>query len=436
MFDKNSEEYKNSKSKYKDPKEIEKKILASKKEVVTITNIKGISKHSVIFFEGKCQKGHNITGCTTMISNTKLMCTICDTTPRITKPNKASYCKDTQIIQEISSKLNNGYSVLGISHRSNRSVFLKMKCDIHGEYVECSKYIDDVYHGCKSCVESTSGIFYINKVLKDNTCIALKFGITSNLKRRIREQNKITKLQVVNIFNINMGTRAKGLENCIKNKLVTGILTKDELDDGYTETTSILNYSKIIELKDYFIDNHDICMSYMINKEQSSNNNHTMGIITKDNPSGYIGVHLNSGFGKENKKYKCRFIHNKKTITVLTHNDPKLCAIAHDVYIIDNKLSRNTNLSLGLVTQDEIDNFSKNILPKIGHPKSVRCMGSSGYVGVVKDGNSYRAVINISGKKIRIKQSKDPKACAQAYDKYIIDNGLDRPTNKSLNLIP
>ena len=70
-------------------------------------------------------------------------------------------------------------------------------------------------------------------------------------------------------------------------------------------------------------------------------------------------------------------------------------------------------------------------------------IGISGYVGVgVKeeyaDGTKlYAATVRPKKgeKQIKIKSSKDPKICAEAYDEYLTKNNIDKPTNKSLGLI-
>lgn len=75
--------------------------------------------------------------------------------------------------------------------------------------------------------------------------------------------------------------------------------------------------------------------------------------------------------------------------------------------------------------------------------KALSRVGSSGYIGVglrktYSDGTEiFQAVIRPKkgDKQVTILMQSDPKACAEAYDKYITDNNLDKPTNKQIGLL-
>lgn len=54
---------------------------------------------------------------------------------------------------------------------------------------------------------------------------------------------------------------------------------------------------------------------------------------------------------------------------------------------------------------------------------------SSPYIGVRKVRNRFLAVIIDSGNRIQIGRFMDEKEAAKAYDKYVIRNNLNRPTN-------
>jgi hypothetical protein len=337
--------------------------------------------------------------------------------------------KDTRAINKIKNILRDGYECIGVSHRKSATLFIKMKCHIHGEYIEKSKFIDDKYNGCKGCVEGTSGILYIHEILDNGACIALKFGITSNLTSRIKRQRCGTKYTINNVVTFNLGANAKGIENLIKQKIETSFLSSDVFSDGYTETTSVLNYSKMLgiinsnpELPSQI--KNDANMVYKI-----------QGRITKNSSTGFIGVFKNKSKAKVDK-YRAAFRLGDTFTNIFISSDTKECAIAHDAYVLDNKLDRTTNLSLGLVTQQEVDSFDRSKISTVGKHRVERLIGKTGYMGVTSSGsNQYCAKINIDGKRIKIKTSKDPKICAEAYDEYITKNNIDKPTNKSLGLI-
>lgn len=96
--------------------------------------------------------------------------------------------------------------------------------------------------------------FYILKFnLQQNTCI--KFGITNNLKRRIRELERShleTQIEVVHYFQTIFGKNCKALEETLKSqqKFWGGSFLKH--GDGYTETVSYEHLEKILEIVKYY----------------------------------------------------------------------------------------------------------------------------------------------------------------------------------------
>lgn len=101
---------------------------------------------------------------------------------------------------------------------------------------------------CK-CYRKNQDIFYINLVIDNGVQKALKFGIETTSNRRLREQQSATKMKVYRIFEIKLdNNKVKKIEQSVKDQVERKILTKSEYPDGYTETTYVYNYYKILDI--------------------------------------------------------------------------------------------------------------------------------------------------------------------------------------------
>lgn len=105
-------------------------------------------------------------------------------------------------------------------------------------------------NGCRPCACSTQQQqeCYINWVADDhNNAIALKFGIATNSRRRVREQNSSSSYEIRNyqVYTFPDVASCKKAERECKKEFECGIIPKQDMPDGYTETTSVLNLSLI-----------------------------------------------------------------------------------------------------------------------------------------------------------------------------------------------
>ena len=112
---------------------------------------------------------------------------------------------------------------------------------------------NDLQKGHKSCACSPmrQQECYINLVSDAfKNIVAIKFGIANDSKVRIRKQNKLSVYDVHNhsIFKFQTINACKKAERECKQELECGVLTKEEMPDGYTETTWVYNLEKIIEI--------------------------------------------------------------------------------------------------------------------------------------------------------------------------------------------
>ena len=91
---------------------------------------------------------------------------------------------------------------------------------------------------------------YINSILDNNLLVALKYGIEKQKGKRVNQQNKKSLFTVESLCVYCFPTveQCKDAERECKKLFGNGFLTKEEMPDGYTETTTIANLEKIISI--------------------------------------------------------------------------------------------------------------------------------------------------------------------------------------------
>lgn len=127
-------------------------------------------------------------------------------------------------------------------------------CYIHGEFLQKpSHHLSG--SGCKSCTvggynNQCSGTFYIINV-NDTT---IKFGISNNPKNRLKDLQKGCKftLTFLHQFYFEDGNIPVHIEKDVKCTIPAKILSKDDMINGYTETTCKSNLSVILEIVDKY----------------------------------------------------------------------------------------------------------------------------------------------------------------------------------------
>lgn len=101
---------------------------------------------------------------------------------------------------------------------------------------------------CSVISKMTEG--YINILSDNGVDIALKFGISSSSSRRAKIQNRscIYDVRQLGVWVFPDFYKCRKSETEIKNTLECGIIPKVEMPDGYTETTHLYNFDKIVEI--------------------------------------------------------------------------------------------------------------------------------------------------------------------------------------------
>lgn len=165
-----------------------------------------------------------------------------------------NYTKDqlTFLLQKRIRKLNLPILFLAWEHETNVSTKSKFRyvCEQHGVFsIQYSNFIRRP-SCCPVCAGKNQKECYINLISDNLVPRSLKFGIAKDSKHRLKIQNQNNTLQMeqLHIFEFPSVQQCKDAEKACKDELQCGILNSRELKDGWTETTSIQNLDKIIEI--------------------------------------------------------------------------------------------------------------------------------------------------------------------------------------------
>ncbi len=121
-------------------------------------------------------------------------------------------------------------------------------CNIYGE-AQASALKRGVY--CCGCTNSgNQNQAYINIVYDNDLPIAIKFGITYDLSRRVKEQkySSIYRIENIHMFYFDDRNQCRAAEKYCKNTLVCGIIPKEFMKSGFSETTSISNLNIVRQI--------------------------------------------------------------------------------------------------------------------------------------------------------------------------------------------
>jgi len=117
------------------------------------------------------------------------------------------------------------------------------KCKHHGEW---QTSIDSLRAGasCPSCSGQSQKFLYVNNV----GGVCLKYGIAKDVNIRLRNQNKRNRIQMETliVFEFSEYSSCRACESAIK-KTVKSVMSRTDLEDGWTETCSHYDIETIIE---------------------------------------------------------------------------------------------------------------------------------------------------------------------------------------------
>ena len=124
-------------------------------------------------------------------------------------------------------------------------------CPVCKETNEC--YASNLNNGKVPCSCSRNPRFsYINLIKDGDIDLGIKFGITSNpnISMRLSSQNKKSVYDITNyaMWQYDNSQLCKTAERVCMTELDCGVFSKQEVSDGYTETTTIFNLPKVIKI--------------------------------------------------------------------------------------------------------------------------------------------------------------------------------------------
>lgn len=117
-------------------------------------------------------------------------------------------------------------------------------CPDHGSFKAQASNVIYSNQGCRKCAEygfntSKPASLYVHKVELNGECIGLKFGITNcevSVRHRQMQRKTIADLNCLFKYYSEDGSLIHFIESEIKKKFETGVISKDILPDGFTET--------------------------------------------------------------------------------------------------------------------------------------------------------------------------------------------------------
>ena len=155
------------------------------------------------------------------------------------------------------------FSYLKTNYKGSHE-YVIITCKEHGDFEQSATDHLCGNIACKGCSprqgfnkERESELYVVKWTYLDKSFI--KFGITNNdteyriNKQRTRRAGILFKPEILNVYKFNNGNKCYELEKLISNSFETGVVSKEDFPDGFTETTYTSNYNKLVILIEDFI---------------------------------------------------------------------------------------------------------------------------------------------------------------------------------------
>lgn len=130
------------------------------------------------------------------------------------------------------------------------------ECELHGSFkMSVNNFVNGKKH-CRKCKSLFRNWFYLNEIRSDSTLIGIKFGITKNPKRRLKEQQRSCKFRVEasKLYHFENDEDAVLLEKAILEYFSVMSNAREFIFDGYTEVISGDQYEELLKYVVNFID--------------------------------------------------------------------------------------------------------------------------------------------------------------------------------------
>lgn len=120
-------------------------------------------------------------------------------------------------------------------------------CNVEGE-----THLSCLSNGsrCCACPKSRPQETYINFIKEGEHIVSIKFGVANSSEQRVKAQNNRAVYTIENyaIWEYPDIMSCRSAERECLQSLVCGVVTREEVPDGWTETTSPLNIEKVISI--------------------------------------------------------------------------------------------------------------------------------------------------------------------------------------------
>lgn len=103
---------------------------------------------------------------------------------------------------------------------------------------------------CCNCTSQRPQETYINLLMEKDDVVAIKFGVANNSEERIKNQSRLCSYEIVNygVWKYPKVSSCRSAERACMKELDCGVVSKELMPDGYTETTSPLNIDKVMTI--------------------------------------------------------------------------------------------------------------------------------------------------------------------------------------------
>lgn len=185
------------------------------------------------------------TASTSTLRYGKLACR-CSTAYRFTKPQW-----EYRLTKECERR---GYVFIGWKGRDwGTKAKFTYKCLLHGEQnKEAGSFLSG--SGCPVCAGYNQRECYLNVVKDGNLPIALKLGISRESNIRLKKQNSRNRLSMEQmvLYMFPTAEQCKSAERYCKKTLKRGVVSKQDMPDGWTETVALTDYDKVVSIYERF----------------------------------------------------------------------------------------------------------------------------------------------------------------------------------------
>lgn len=122
------------------------------------------------------------------------------------------------------------------------------RCGIYGEAQADALKRGSYCCGCKNSGNQNQA--YVNIIYDGDLPIALKFGITYNMVARIKEYkySSIYKVENSHLFYFEDRNACRAAEKFCKSYFECGVVSKEDMPKGFSETTHLYNIDKILDI--------------------------------------------------------------------------------------------------------------------------------------------------------------------------------------------